>query len=77
MNTMESLTQVFRKVFDDETIQLRPEMTSNDIDGWDSFSHVNLILAIEEQFKIRFNPKELLVFKNVGVLLKSIESKIS
>lgn len=76
MNTITTLTEIFRTVFDDDTIELRPEMTANDIEGWDSFSHANLIVAVETQFKIRFTSKELLRFKNVGDLLKSIESKI-
>jgi len=51
-------------------------MTANDVDGWDSLSHINLIVAVESAFKIRFNQKELLTFKNIGDLLASIESKI-
>jgi acyl carrier protein len=77
MSAMEDLNAVFCKVFDDESIRLKPEMTANDIDGWDSLSHVNLIVAVETKFKIRFNQKELLTFKNVGDLLHSIESKMS
>jgi acyl carrier protein len=75
MNTMKTLNDIFCSVFDDETIQLRPEMTANDVEGWDSFSHVNLILAIEERYRIRFAQRELLAFKNVGDLIKGIESK--
>ena len=76
MNTQEILNGIFRQVFDDDTIQISPEMTANDIDGWDSLSHVNLIVAVESKFNIRFNQKELLTFKNIGDLLRSIESKI-
>jgi len=76
MTTMEQLNTIFQTVFDDEEIKITPEMTANDVDGWDSLSHVNLIVAIEAKFKIRFNQKELLTFKNVGDLLKCIESKI-
>lgn len=77
MTTIEVLNAVFCEVFDDEGILIKPEMTANDIDGWDSLSHVNLIVAVETRFRIRFNQKELLTFKNVGDLLRSIESKIS
>ena len=76
MTAMETLTDIFRMVFDDDTIQLRPEMTSNDVEGWDSLSHVNLILAVESKFKIRFTQKELLTLKNVGDLKKTIERKL-
>lgn len=64
-------------VFDDDTIQLKPETTANDVDGWDSLSHVNLIVAVESKFSIKFSQKELVSFKSVGDLLKSIESKLS
>ena len=76
MDTKEILNGVFQQVFDDDSIRISPEMTANDIDGWDSLSHVNLIVAVETKFKIRFNQKELLTFKNIGDLLRCIESKI-
>lgn len=77
MTTMEKLNGIFRMVFADDDIVLAPTTTSNDIDGWDSLSHVNLIVAIERSFNIRFGQKELLTFKNVGDLHGSIESKIT
>ena len=77
MTTMERLTEIFRRVFDDEDIHLRPEMMAGDVDGWDSLSHVNLILAVERGFGIRFQQKELLAFRNVGDLLQSIEKKLT
>ncbi len=77
MTTQEILNGVFRQVFDDDTIQILPAMTADDIDGWDSLSHVNLIVAVETTFGIRFNQKELLTFKNVGDLLACIERKIA
>ncbi|MCX6906819.1 MAG: acyl carrier protein [Verrucomicrobia bacterium] len=76
MTTIEKLNGIFRTVFDNDEINIQPEMTANDVDGWDSLSHVNLILAVEQGFGIRFNQKELLTFKNVGDLLRSIESKL-
>jgi acyl carrier protein len=77
MSTMEQLNAIFCQVFDDDDIKVAPETTANDVDGWDSLSHVNLIVAVEAHFGIRFSQKELLTFKNVGDLLKAIESKIS
>jgi len=76
MTIMEKLTGIFRTVFDNEEINLWPEMTANDVDGWDSLSHVNLILSVEKGFGIRFSQKELLTFKNVGDLARSIERKL-
>lgn len=75
MTTIEKLNGIFQTVFDNDDIQIRPEMTATDVDGWDSLSHVNLILAVERGFGVRFTQKELLTFKNVGDLLRAIESK--
>ena len=75
MELQDRLNQVFREVFDDDNICVTPMMTANDVDGWDSLSHVRLIVAVEKEFEIRFSQKELLTFKNVGDLLKSIRSK--
>lgn len=77
MSVLEKLTAIFREVFDDEDIVIGPETTANDIEGWDSLSHVNLIVAVETRFNIRFSKKELLTFRHVGDLLASIESKVS
>jgi acyl carrier protein len=76
MDAMKELVKIFREVFDDEEINLSDETTASDIDGWDSLSHVNLILVIEKKFNIKFATKELLTFENVGDLRRSIESKI-
>ncbi len=76
MTTMDDLTQVFRQVFDDPEITLRPETTANDVEGWDSLSHVNLIMAVENRFNIRFSQKEVMGFKNVGDLARCVESKL-
>lgn len=74
---MERLTQAFRTVFDDDDIQLRHDMTANDVDGWDSLSHVNLITMVETTFRITFNQKELLRHRNVGDLVADIERKLA
>lgn len=76
MTTSETLNGIFQTIFEDDTIRIRPEMTANDIEGWDSLSHVNLIVAVEAKFNIRFTQKELLRFKNIGDLLASIENKV-
>lgn len=77
MAVMEPLNDVFRTVFNNDEIQLRPDMTANDIEGWDSLSHVNLILAVEHTFRIRFKTHEVVRLKNVGDLVKSIETKLT
>jgi acyl carrier protein len=77
MTTLEQLNAIFCQVFDDDDIQIHPAMTANDVDGWDSLSHVNLIVAVEGIFGIRFAQKDLLTFKNVGDLLSCIDRKLS
>jgi len=76
MDITEELTAVFREVFDDGTIVLSDELTANDVDSWDSLSHVNLIIAIEMAFDIEFKQSEILNFANVGELKKSIINKL-
>lgn len=76
MTTMEILNGIFQTVFDDDTIQIRPEMTADDIDGWDSLSHVNLITAIEARFNLLFSQKELLTLKNIGDLHRIIAARV-
>lgn len=77
MTTMETLNGIFRMVFDDDNLRITPDMTANDVDGWDSLSHVNLITVVEVKFNIRFTQKELRTLKNIGDLLKTVESKIT
>lgn len=76
MDVRDKLNGIFQEVFKDDGIQIKPETTANDVDGWDSFSHVTLIVAIETRFNIKFSLKEVMGFKNVGDLIKSIEQKI-
>lgn len=76
MKTIEALNQIFCMVFDDNTLLITPAMTANDIDGWDSLSHINLISAIEIKFNLRFTQKELLRQRNVGDLIADIDRKL-
>lgn len=75
MSRINELNEVFCSVFQDDTIDLRRDMTANDVDGWDSLSHLNLILAVETRFKFRFTQKELLSLRTVGDLVDCIEKK--
>lgn len=72
----EELTGVFRLVFDNPQIRINENTTSDDIVGWDSFSHVNLITAIEDHFKIQFTQSEAFNFKNVGELMATLQNKL-
>ena len=71
------LNQVFRDVFGDEAIQINELMTAKDIEGWDSLTHVNLIVAVEKRFKISISTKDVSALRNVGDFLKLILKKIA
>ena len=77
MDTFEQLASVFCRVFDDNDIKITSETTANDIDGWDSLSHVNLVVAIEKYFNIKFKSAEIMKWKNVGQMHESIVEKLS
>ena len=47
------LTDVFREVFDDDSIELNEETTSDDVEDWDSFEHINLVVAVEKEFSFK------------------------
>jgi acyl carrier protein len=76
MNILDELTPVFRQVFDDDAITLTRQMTADDIDAWDSLSHMNLVVAVEMKFKVRFALGELQKLKNVGELADLVEKKM-
>lgn len=63
---MERLNEVFRDVFDDDSITVDDSTTSKDIEDWDSLEHINLVGAVEQEFKMRFKMKEVSSMKNVG-----------
>jgi acyl carrier protein len=69
------LTDIFHDVFDDDSIVLRPEMSAKDLDGWDSFNNINLIVAAETRFKIKFKTSEVEALENVGSLVSLIQNK--
>lgn len=66
------LDEVFQDVFDDETIHVKPETTANDIEDWNSLEHINLVVAIETTFGIKFNMKEVTTMKNIGEMVDII-----
>lgn len=72
----EKLDEVFRDVFDDDTIHVTDATTADDIEDWDSLEHINLVVAIENKFQIKFNMKEVTSFKNVGEMVNVILERI-
>ena len=76
MSTYDQLTKIFQDIFDDDEVVATPELTAQDVDEWDSLSHIRVIVTIEEVFKIRFSASEILNLKNVGEIAALIEKKV-
>jgi acyl carrier protein len=75
-STMDKLTDIMRDVFDDEDIKPTEATTADDVEGWDSLSHIRLMVSIEKRFNIKFTNAEVERLLNVGDLLKAIEAKL-
>ena len=71
------LTTIFQDLFDDDSLQLHPGLTAADVPEWDSFNHINLIVAIESRFGIKFQTAELESMHTVGHLADLIQSKLA
>lgn len=67
--------EIFQDVLDNEDIELNYETTADDIDEWDSLSHIQLIVAIEKEFRVKFTSKEIMSWGNVGEMLDCILTK--
>lgn len=70
------LETVFQNVFDDDSLHIHPEMTAADVEDWDSMQHINLIVACEKEFKVKFALSEISELKNVGELESLITRKV-
>lgn len=73
----EKLNEVFRDVFDDESIVVTDATTANDIEDWDSLEHINLIVAIENKFQMKFKMNEVTGLKNVGEMADVILGRMA
>ncbi len=76
MDIREELQGIFRDVFFDDELIISDEMTADDVEDWDSLSHMELIGAIEKKFKIKFTTEEIVGAKNVGEFVSYIEKKL-
>mgnify|MGYP000388562023 CR=1 FL=1 len=66
------LTEVFHDVFDDDTIVLTDETTAEDVEDWDSFEHINLVVAVESEFHFKIPMGKVVTMKNVGEMVDII-----
>ncbi len=72
----EKLTEIFEDVFDREGIELGETTTAKDVEGWDSLTHIALLAAVEDEFSIKFDMKEVQGLKDVGAMVSAIEAAL-
>lgn len=69
------LAEIFEDVFDEDSIRLSPGLSAKNVDGWDSLTHIRLILTVEKAFKIKFSTSEIGKLENVGDLVALIQAR--
>jgi len=74
---LDKLQPIFREVFDTPNLEIERSSSADTVAGWDSYAHINLIMAIEREFNIRFGLGELDQLTNVGELVDLMESKLN
>ena len=74
---MEQLVQIFRSVFDDDSIRLTASTNTNDIEEWDSLNQIKIILACEHTFKAKLNARKVNTLENVGQMLDYLERELA
>ncbi len=72
---LNQLNNIYNDILDAEGIALTDATTADQVDGWDSLTHIELVVAIEKHFKCRFSSKEIQSWNNVGEMVDSILSK--
>lgn len=72
---LKQVNDIFKRVLDDTDIVITPQTTSADIEAWDSLNHIQLIVAIEKHFNVKFTTREIFTWKDVGEMCKTIAEK--
>jgi acyl carrier protein len=72
---LQQINGIFIDVLDDDGVIISEATTANDVDGWDSLTHIQLVVAVEKHFKCRFTSKEIQNWNNVGEMIASIVGK--
>lgn len=75
--TYDALNDVFRQVLEDDTIQLTPATTADDVEGWDSMNHIFIVVELEKRFGVKFHAAEMEELKNVGELAALVQQKVA
>jgi len=74
---LSQVNAIFRDVLENDAIEIKENTTGDDIEEWDSLTHLQLVVAIEKHFKIRFTSSEIINFNNVGEMCDGILTKLS
>ena len=77
MNILNDLQNIFRQVFEDDGIVISSETTADDIEVWDSLTHLQLIMQVEKKFKIKFKTSQIKNMKNVGSMVEAINTNMN
>jgi len=73
---LETVQEIFRDILDNENILLQEGTTADDVEEWDSLTHIQLVVAVEKSFKIKFTSREILSWTCIGDLIMCIASKL-
>jgi acyl carrier protein len=71
----ERLSNIFQNIFDDDSIVVTPTLSAQDVDGWDSLTHIRLLLTVEKSFKVKFTTTEINKLENVQGLVELIQAQ--
>lgn len=70
-----TMTAILREVFEDDGLEATPQLTADDVDGWDSLNHIRLMLAVQKRFGVKFSAAEVGKLQNVGDLVALVRAK--
>jgi acyl carrier protein len=74
---LEVLNDIFKDIFDDDTLEIAAETTQEDIEEWDSLANINIVFAVEDEFDIKFDVEEITKMKSVAVFIDEIKKKLA
>jgi acyl carrier protein len=72
----ERLSAIFHDIFEDDSIVVTPTLSARDVDGWDSLTHIRLLLTVEKSFKVKFTTTEINKLENVQGLVELIQTRL-